>query len=165
MSPDSYISGNKHFSQQPSVILLKIFLPALLMRVTSCWEAATLTANKHFIPHLWLGRKSEHLAKSVISPNFAQWNKQKKTHSCSEKQFNLLCTRLLQMTTPSTSGEEGAPTDPQVHWCQGAGAEGRLWARKLAYTKVFTQETGPKLNQILEYLINLLQISEFCLSG
>lgn len=69
------------------------------------------------------------------------------------------------MTTPSTSGEEGAPTDPQVHWCQGAGAEGRLWARKLAYTKVFTQETGPKLNQILEYLINLLQISEFCLSG
>lgn len=58
------------------------------------------------------------------------------------KQLNLLCTRLLQMTTPSTSGEDGGPADAQVQWCQREGAEGRLGARKLGHTKLFRQETG-----------------------
>lgn len=60
-------------------------------------------------------------------------------------QFDLLRTRLLQTTTPSTSGEEGAPTGPQVHRCQAQVLRfpGRSWPkrshRKLARERWETQ--------------------------
>lgn len=75
-----------------------------------------------------------------------------KTHSFCENS-HLLCTRLLQMTTPSTSGEGGrGVADPQVHGCPRAGAEGQLGAREPGYTKLFRQEAGPNLEQIFKCL-------------
>lgn len=67
------------------------------------------------------------------------------------KQFNLLCTRLLQIITSSTSGEDEA--QQILRYTGVRGQVLRLGAKELAYTKVCTPETGPKLKQILKQLI------------
>lgn len=49
-------------------------------------------------------------------------------------------------------GGGGGLADPQVHWWQQASSEGLMGARKLGCTRLFRQEIGPVLNQILERL-------------
>lgn len=50
----------------------------------------------------------------------------------------------------------GGPADPQVHWCQRAGAEGRVGARKQDYNELFRQEMA--LHET-KYLSVYIQIS------
>lgn len=53
------------------------------------------------------------------------------------------------MTTPSTSGEEGGGRQILRYTdVSGAGADGRSGGRKQGDTKLFRQETGPKLKQV-----------------
>lgn len=54
--------------------------------------------------------------------------------------LNLLCTRLVQTATPSTSGEEGAR---QI--LRYTDVKGRCWgSARLLYTKEIAEETASK---------------------
>lgn len=96
---------------------------------------------------------------SIIHTKSEQQNTPKDTFVL-WKQFHLLCTRLLQMITSSTSGENGA--QQILRYTGVRGQVLRLGAKELAYTKVSTQETGPKLKQILKQLVSLLQMTNCC---
>lgn len=127
---DKNPESSKCLNWQHSTILL-IHFCSLCMRHDNLYRLET------HIEHLWL-RKCRHL----LPPFRNMYCKMK-------KKLNLLCTRLLQMATLYIWWGGGL-TDPQVHWYQGESAEGHLGARQVACTKVITQETAPKLKQILQ---------------
>lgn len=141
MSPVSNISSIEHLSWQPSPIPLMMFLLA----VPACHEAEMLTANKYFISNLWSRQKCQHLAKLKKKNLRSETNKHSTycVHGCCRWQLPLHLGR-------------GGPADPQVHWCQRAGAEGRVGARKQDYNELFRQEMA--LHET-KYLSVYIQIS------
>lgn len=68
-----------------------------------------------------------HVQTSVDTRTWTYFHSVNKTQQT--KLLNSLCTRLLKITTPSTSGEEGL-ADPQVQGCQQEGSKGRSGASK-----------------------------------
>lgn len=68
-----------------------------------------------------------HVQTSVDTRTWTYFHSVNKTQQT--KLLNLLCTRLLKITTPSTSGEEGL-ADPQVQGCQQEGSKGHSGASK-----------------------------------
>lgn len=139
MSPVSNISSIKHLSWQPSPIPLITFLLADPV----CCEAETLRANKHFISNLWSKQKCQHLPQYKNLSSETNKHLTYCVHGCCRWQLPLHLGR-------------GGPADPQVHWCQRAGAEGRVGARKQDYTKLFRQEIA--LHET-KYLSVYIQIS------
>lgn len=96
-----------------------------------------------------------HVQTSVDTRTWTYFHSVKKP----KKLLNLLCTRLLKITTPSTSGEEGL-ADPQVQGCQQEGSKGRSGASKATPNFVENDTNGKSGAELWFYCLVFLALKE-----